>query len=196
MVILVLGVLCGKYGEDAALCNRYISTDYTTLLYNYNICNMKIPPRVYETYIQPPWPRRTNLMVRNLFEFLKILISMYNITVTQNIFVHRLQRVLKWKFYETGASVKFEKRVTTVTSVFLTNSKWNFLNSVTANDKCGHLQQTGFSHTVMLPRQTIYTFLCFVDRKSRGLCVMKPTWCSIYVQFTELLYLYTFRACQ
>jgi hypothetical protein len=37
--------------------------------------------------------------------------------------------------------------------------------------------------------------LCFVDRASRYMRVMKPTWCTIYLQFIQSLYLYVFWAC-
>jgi hypothetical protein len=36
--------------------------------------------------------------------------------------------------------------------------------------------------------------LCSVDRASRYMRVMKPTWCTIYLQFIQSLYLYMFRA--
>jgi hypothetical protein len=38
-----------------------------------------------------------------------------------------------------------------------------------------------------------YFLLCFVDRASRFMRVMKPTWCTIYLQFIPSLYLYMFR---
>jgi hypothetical protein len=37
--------------------------------------------------------------------------------------------------------------------------------------------------------------LCFVDRASRYVREMKPTLCTIYLQFIQQLYLYMFRAC-
>jgi hypothetical protein len=37
--------------------------------------------------------------------------------------------------------------------------------------------------------------LCFVDRASRHMSVMKPTWWIVYLQFIQSLYLYMFRAC-
>jgi hypothetical protein len=38
-------------------------------------------------------------------------------------------------------------------------------------------------------------FLCFVDRASRYMCVMKQTCCTIYLQFIQSLYLYMFWVC-
>jgi len=70
MVIFILGALGSKYGGGVTLCNRYIPTDYNTFLCNYNIFNLKITLRVYDTSFLHPWPPRINLMVRNLFEFL------------------------------------------------------------------------------------------------------------------------------
>jgi hypothetical protein len=40
-----------------------------------------------------------------------------------------------------------------------------------------------------------HSFLRSVDRTSRYMHVMKPTWCTIYLQFVQSLYLYMFRAC-
>jgi hypothetical protein len=37
--------------------------------------------------------------------------------------------------------------------------------------------------------------LCFVDRACRHISVMKRTWCTIYSQFIQSLYLYMFRVC-
>jgi hypothetical protein len=37
--------------------------------------------------------------------------------------------------------------------------------------------------------------LCYVDRASRYMRVMKPTWYTIYLQFIQSLYLYMLRAC-
>jgi hypothetical protein len=70
MVIFILGALGGKYGGVVTFCKRYIPTDYTAFLCNYNICNLKSTLHVYGTSFLPPWPPRINLMVRNLFEIL------------------------------------------------------------------------------------------------------------------------------
>jgi hypothetical protein len=40
-----------------------------------------------------------------------------------------------------------------------------------------------------------YNILCFVDRASGCMRIMKPMWCTIYLQFIQSLYLYMFRAC-
>jgi hypothetical protein len=70
MVIFISGAVGGKYGGCVTLSNRYIPTDYTTFLCNYNICHLKITLRVYDTSFLPPWLPRINRMVRNLFEIL------------------------------------------------------------------------------------------------------------------------------
>jgi hypothetical protein len=36
-----------------------------------------------------------------------------------------------------------------------------------------------------------YIILCFVDRASRYIRVMKPTWCTVYLQFIQSINLYT-----
>jgi hypothetical protein len=41
---------------------------------------------------------------------------------------------------------------------------------------------------------SFYLVLCFVDRVSRNMRVMNPTWCTIYLHFIESLHLYRFRA--
>jgi hypothetical protein len=40
-----------------------------------------------------------------------------------------------------------------------------------------------------------FYILCFVDRASQNMNVMKPTWCTIYLLFIQSLHLYTFWAC-
>ena len=62
MFIFILGALGGKYGGGVTLCNRYIPTDYTIFLCNYNICNLKNALNIYDTSFLPPWPPRINLV--------------------------------------------------------------------------------------------------------------------------------------
>jgi hypothetical protein len=50
-----------------------------------------------------------------------------------------------------------------------------------------------FKRTIMCDVLTPWhLILCFVDRASRHMRVMKPNWCTIYLQFIQLLYQYCF----
>jgi hypothetical protein len=82
------------------------------------------------------------------------IIFMYCFKVTYNVYVDKLQRELKWKFYETVVSLKLEKRMSEPLhpSYLQTTSEnsWFQLNK----NKFSHLQNTWFMLTLIFPRQS------------------------------------------